>query len=614
MRTPCVALLVASACLLTGVASAQSITTPPNFASNNGGSSGGAVYFDLTVTWGGPAGLTVTSLDTNCSATAGAIATLEVYTTPGSYLGVETDPAAWTLVSSGTGCSLGQDVPTPVNISDFPLPSGSYGIAIVNSGGHRYTNGNGTNQTVSGPHLSLSLGAATNVPFTGGIFSPRVWNGTIHYTASPQVLVTTSLLSPIGMVADAQDRLWIGEAGDGTGATGRVSRYDPSTGMLQTVLSGFPSEIIENSPTGVHHMAWDPQNADHLNIAVGGTTGRVQTWDVNSATLLPGEDHDVRSYVFAQGLPPGEPTPDSNVYSVAVDAAGDRYAVDAGANAIIRIDSAGAMSVFAQFPNLPGSGPPFVGQQAVPTKILADGNGGFWVCNLTGGPFFPGTASVFHVDSSGTITTVQTGFTTLVDMAVDPTDGRLAVLSWGQFDLTLTPPNFVPFTGTITKLTSTGTHTVASGLMLPTGMAYTSNGDLYVHSYALGSLFLVSRSQLSASLSQGCMGDLDIQVAGGVADDPYYLFHSFDPANGTFPGGGWLGGLHIGVADAFAQFTIGTQGMKIFGGALDPSGGVSIQVPPNIMQQFSGMQLWGVALTLTPGDVQFSNITTVTIQ
>ncbi len=371
--------------------------------------------------------------------------------------------------------------------------------------------------TTTTPMHSYALCSRPSSPYAPTLAVILLFAG----AASAQVVLAPgSLMSPIGIIADHQDQLWIGESGDGTGNTGRVSRYNPTTGALQTQLVGFPSELIEGQPTGVHHLAWDPQNAFALNIALGGTNGHLQTWDVSTGTLIPGEDYDVRSYAIAQGLPAGAGQPDSNIYSVAVDAAGDHYVVDAGANAIIKVDAAGSMSVFAQFPNFPSLGPPYIGQQAVPTKILLDGAGGFWVCNLTGGPFFAGVASVFHVDSAGVVLPVQTGFTTLVDMAIDPTDGNLVVLSWGQFDLQL--GNFVPFTGTITKLTNTGTSEIASGLMLPTGMAYTSNGDLYVHSYAMGSLEKIPSAN-ATSYGSGCgspaleMLPTGMPVIGGFA-------------------------------------------------------------------------------------------------
>jgi hypothetical protein len=67
----------------------------------------------------------------------------------------------------------------------------TYGIALVLDGthGHQYTNGDGGNQNYSNADLSLSFGTATNVPFTGNIFNPRVWNGTIYYDEAQTVPV-----------------------------------------------------------------------------------------------------------------------------------------------------------------------------------------------------------------------------------------------------------------------------------------------------------------------------------------------------------------------------------------------------------------------------------------
>ncbi|MAG55843.1 MAG: hypothetical protein CMJ83_06095 [Planctomycetes bacterium] len=187
-RAP-LALLLGACIVLAGGVSAQSITTPPNFVSNNGGSPGGGVYFDVVVLSGG--GLNITSLDTNCSAAAGVAVNIDVYTIPGTSVGNETNMALWTLVGSGTGTSLGVNMPTPVDTSDFVLTAGSYGMAIVNFGGHRYTNGTGANQAVANAEMSLALGTASNVAFSGGIFSPRIWNGTLYYAPNANILSAT---------------------------------------------------------------------------------------------------------------------------------------------------------------------------------------------------------------------------------------------------------------------------------------------------------------------------------------------------------------------------------------------------------------------------------------
>ena len=176
--------LLTAASLLAPAASAQTgafcLSTVSPFASDNGGGVGGAVYFDMTVT----GAVTVTDLLMNYSATAGTPVGVDLYTCPTTYLGNEGNSGAWTLVSSGSGSAAGTDVPTICTLTTPALlVQGTYGIALVAVGSaHRYTNGNGTNQNYSDTFLSLSLGAATNTPFGGSLFSPRVANIEICYT------------------------------------------------------------------------------------------------------------------------------------------------------------------------------------------------------------------------------------------------------------------------------------------------------------------------------------------------------------------------------------------------------------------------------------------------
>ncbi len=153
------------------------------FASNNGGSNGGAVYFDVTV---GPADIEVTEIDINTD--EGGSFTMNVYTLVGTYAGNETNAGAWTLASAASGTASGT-IDTPSNAvlaTPITLTAGTtYGMALVLDAthGHSYTNGDGTNQNYSNADMSMSLGSASNVPFTASIFSPRIFNGTIHYTA-----------------------------------------------------------------------------------------------------------------------------------------------------------------------------------------------------------------------------------------------------------------------------------------------------------------------------------------------------------------------------------------------------------------------------------------------
>lgn len=154
-------------------------TLPTVMASNNGGSVGGAVYFDLQ-----PAtNLFLTGLDVNTSAPAGTPLTAELHSCSTTYAGNEVVPAAWSVRTILHGVSAGQDQPSHLEL-DQPqlLGTSAQGWALVaRDFAHRYTNGTGSNQAYSDSSLAFAAGSATNTPFVGPVFSPRVANLTLHY-------------------------------------------------------------------------------------------------------------------------------------------------------------------------------------------------------------------------------------------------------------------------------------------------------------------------------------------------------------------------------------------------------------------------------------------------
>ena len=149
------------------------------FVSNNSGSAGGAVYFDVTPA----ANLFVTGFDLNASAADGNPVTVDVYTRSGTYAGNETNPAGWTVMSTGHGTSAGPDAQTHIELNEpILMLTGTHGMAIVaRNFGHRYTNGTGSNQSYSDGSIALAFGSATNAPFSAPVNSPRVANLVAHY-------------------------------------------------------------------------------------------------------------------------------------------------------------------------------------------------------------------------------------------------------------------------------------------------------------------------------------------------------------------------------------------------------------------------------------------------
>ena len=94
----------------------------------------------------------------------------------------------------GSGLSAGLDNPTYIDLDFYAYPSSSpsaFALVLNNEVGsnpqsHAYTIGNGTNQFYSDTWSTVTLGSASDLPFSGPILTPRVWNGTVHYTFLPE--------------------------------------------------------------------------------------------------------------------------------------------------------------------------------------------------------------------------------------------------------------------------------------------------------------------------------------------------------------------------------------------------------------------------------------------
>ncbi len=170
-----------------GGGSPGSITTL--FASNNGGSPGWIQFFDITV---GPNDIDITDLDVNTSDTAAI--NMDIYTKLGTSVGFELNAGAWGApVATGTGTGAGTDLPSNVILAT-PLTldaNTTYGIGIKMDRSPRYTNGTGCpgNQCYSNADLSLALGSVVSGQFSGSVFTPRIFNGTINYTSGPAAVI-----------------------------------------------------------------------------------------------------------------------------------------------------------------------------------------------------------------------------------------------------------------------------------------------------------------------------------------------------------------------------------------------------------------------------------------
>jgi PKD repeat protein len=127
-----------------------------------------------------PDGIKVTSVDINSRLVATTPTGCDVWITPKDYVGNNT-VGIWVKVATGTGVSAGGLTATNIDVNDFYLAPGSYGMWVsVHTGGIHYTNGTAANSSFQNCDLKLDLGWGI-CAIGGGFNNPRIWNGGLHY-------------------------------------------------------------------------------------------------------------------------------------------------------------------------------------------------------------------------------------------------------------------------------------------------------------------------------------------------------------------------------------------------------------------------------------------------
>lgn len=162
----------------------------------------------------------------------------------------------------------------------------------------------------------------------------------------------------------------------------------------------------------------------------------------------------------------------SNPFGMSTDSAGT-VAADAGANAVYKVGPQGQLSVLFAPPKLDFNGRLI---DSVPTSVVRGADGAYYIGELTGGPFPAGRARVWRVVPGQPATVFATGFTNIIDLAVDAR-GRLLVLEYAKNGLASGDA-----TGRLVRIGTDGAQTVLAeqGLVHPGGVAAAPNGDIFV--------------------------------------------------------------------------------------------------------------------------------------
>ena len=170
----------------------------------------------------------------------------------------------------------------------------------------------------------------------------------------------------------------------------------------------------------------------------------------------------------------GGGTIDTNPYGLLVEP-GSRLVVDAGANALVRVqgNGNGHISTVATFPSRAQGRL----TDAVPTSVAVGPDGAYYVSELTGIPFGTWDASIYRVVPGEAPIVYLHGFKMIVDIAFDA-DWNLYVLEHATV-----PGSNSTFgrSGALVKVAPDGTRTtVISGLRTPTSVAVGPDGFVYV--------------------------------------------------------------------------------------------------------------------------------------
>jgi hypothetical protein len=314
-------------------------------------------------------------------------------------------------------------------------------------------------------------------------------------TAPAITVVASGLENPRGVVFGPDGKLYVAEGGLGGtttttslqcpqvpavgpysgGMTSRISKVDAHSGRRTTVIDGLPSDQTSAATgslvSGVSDVAFVGHHLYAITAGSGCSHGLAGT--SNAVLRIDGEDHKATQVAnlshFLATHPVKNPNPpdfepDGTWYSM-ISVGENLYAVEPNHGEIDKITPDGDVSRVVDVSATQG--------HIVPTGLAFD-HGRFDLVNLNVfDPGAVGNAGLFHVTRHGKISSVASGLTAAVSVAVH--DGHVYALE--AFTGSILSPN----TGTVVRLGKAGAwDVVATGMSFPTAMTFGPDGDLYV--------------------------------------------------------------------------------------------------------------------------------------
>jgi len=316
-----------------------------------------------------------------------------------------------------------------------------------------------------------------------GLNTPR---GLVYDAARHQVLVAEA-----GTAAGDSGQCGIGEGGGKLcfGATGSIFAYNPVTGGGHEMITGLPSESLLPAGTavlGLEALSLDKGQLDGVWGLLGFPSTRTsegpgaavlgQVAHISRAGALTAygdiATFEIKTYGTGEESDPYDLI--TGPYgTVVANAGGHAVNGNIGGNDLELVSPQGQVSQLAAFPQRYWKGihKPADLIESVPTAVVQGKDGAFYVGELSGAPYFPGSARIWRVVPGHKAQVFATGFTNIISMTTDH-QGNLIVLEIAKNGLGATDQ-----TGALYKVSLSGRRTLlaATGLTNPGGVVQVGN-------------------------------------------------------------------------------------------------------------------------------------------